>query len=247
MHCWGWTVRADSIFACCSHDKSRAEGPPGSSCRGGNGSTLFPSTGHQYTYHLHHLKPPHLHGGHVLKQTAGGKEGDQQSWVWNSRGRVDAAVEGKMETVCKCWPGRQFISEREGCAALALSGAAGIRAEGLCAADKLWQNLFASSSHNPAEGEPWQKRRVFLESYTSIYCFCVRQQLLDYCAAGRIILRIIDGSERLKIRKILPAEHKEEPLPLLHRFLPRNPNSSWGDPKHLRVISRVNTKDIRIE
>lgn len=75
--------------------------------------------------------------------------------------RVEAAAEGKMETVCKCWPGRQFISEREGCAALALSGAAGSRAEGLSAADKLWQNLVASSSHNPAEGEPWQKRRVY--------------------------------------------------------------------------------------
>lgn len=160
MHCWGWTMRADSIFACCSHDNSKAEGPPGSSCRGGNGSTLFPSTGHQFTRHLHHLKPPHLHGGHVLKQTAGGKEEDQRSWVWNSGGRVGAAAEGKTETVCKCWPGRQFISEREGCAALALSGAAGIRAEGLSAADKLWQNLFASSSYNPAEGEPWQKRRV---------------------------------------------------------------------------------------
>lgn len=75
---------------------------------------------------------------------------------------------GKTETICKCWPGRQFISEREGCAALALSGAAGIRAEGLSAADKLWQNLFASSSHNPAEGEPWQKRRD--DSFLWILC-----------------------------------------------------------------------------
>lgn len=63
-----------------------------SSCRGGNGSTLFPSTGHQCLHHLHHLKPAHLHSGHVLKQTTG-KKGDQWRWDSNSGGRVDTAVE----------------------------------------------------------------------------------------------------------------------------------------------------------
>lgn len=76
---WFWMVIADSKFSCCWHDNSRSGGHCGSRCRGENGSTLFPSTGHQCKHHLDHVKPAHLHGVHVFKQTAGEREWDPQS------------------------------------------------------------------------------------------------------------------------------------------------------------------------
>lgn len=95
MHCWGWMVIADSKFSCCWHDNSRSRAH--SSCRGENGSTLFPSTGHQCKHHLDHAKSAHLHGAHVYKQTAGEREWDRRSLDSNSGGSADAAAEGKTE------------------------------------------------------------------------------------------------------------------------------------------------------
>lgn len=91
---------ADSKFSCCWHDNSRSGAH--SSCRGGNGSTLFPSTGHQCKHHLDHVKPAHLHGAHVFKQTAGEREWDRRSLDSNSGGSADAAAEGKK--------GRRFVN-----------------------------------------------------------------------------------------------------------------------------------------
>lgn len=68
-------------------------------CSGEKGSTLFPSTGHQCKNHLDHVKPEHLHGVHVFKQTAGESEWDRRSSDSNSGASVGAAVEGKKEGV----------------------------------------------------------------------------------------------------------------------------------------------------
>lgn len=118
MHCWGWMMTGDSKFSCCWHDNSRSGGHCDSSCRGENGSTLFPSTGHQCKRHLEHVKPAHLHGAHVFKQTVGGREnGTNRDWIQTPENALTQLQRGGRKAVRKCCALRQFISKWGMCGA----------------------------------------------------------------------------------------------------------------------------------
>lgn len=91
---------ADSKFSCCWHDNSRSGAH--SSCTGGNGSTLFPSTGHQCKHHLDHVKPAHLHGAHVFKQTAGRERMGPTEFGFKQRRKCRRSCRGKK--------GRRFVN-----------------------------------------------------------------------------------------------------------------------------------------